>query len=55
MFKAFRRKEMKQIEDIKGMKDMIKAIPVEWEIHLSADVEIEGMKLTVTFDRPVGN
>jgi hypothetical protein len=47
--------DMKKIDDIKEMKKMIGALPIEWDVHLTADIVVDDMKITVTFDRPVGN
>jgi hypothetical protein len=43
---------MKQIDDIKEMKKMISALPVEWDVHLTADIIVDDMRVQVTFDRP---
>jgi hypothetical protein len=39
-------------DSIKGMVDAIKAIDVDWKIHLDAEINIEGMDIKVTFDKP---
>ena len=42
----------KELAKFKSIKEGLKSLDISWDVHLTADVEVDGMEISVKFDAP---
>lgn len=42
----------KELTKFKSIKESLKSLDINWDVHLTADVEVDGMEISIKFDAP---